>query len=318
VRDPIVYFGHGGLVHAIDTSTGTQKWNRELDNIATSAPAVAGDTVYVGGWEELYAMKADTGGVRWIFRPERGSDDSYYEDPVVEDGTVYFGGWSYFYALDIETGRELWKVKLSGVTRSVPTVYDGIVYIGTFQPSLELSADLHAFDSKSGQELWKLKATGGGIGGAVAVTGGVVYVCSSDDGLLALDAKSGQEKWRYDPGSLLITSPAVAYGTVYITDQGSLFALDAQTGKEKWKLQADGTLNTDPVIADGIVYFATTTENLGMLFGGQPTGNLHAVDAHSGQGLWKYDVTGAISRAPTVSEGTVYFGTDDGTLYAVK
>jgi outer membrane protein assembly factor BamB len=71
-----------------------------LEDQRTSASAIAGDTVYVGAWEELYAINAGSGEVKWIFQPERGSDDSYFTDPVVYEGTVYFGGWSHFYALE--------------------------------------------------------------------------------------------------------------------------------------------------------------------------------------------------------------------------
>jgi outer membrane protein assembly factor BamB len=175
-------------LYAVDAGTGKETWNYKVDNGSTSAPAVAGDTVYVGGWEELYALSADTGVLKWIFHPESGSDDRYFFDQIIDDGTVYFGSWSHVYALNSKTGQEKWKLKLDGVTRSVPTVYDGTVYVSTFSPDISEAAYLYALDSKTGQEKWNLKATGGGIGGAVAVTDGVVYVSTSDDGLLALDA----------------------------------------------------------------------------------------------------------------------------------
>jgi outer membrane protein assembly factor BamB len=110
----------------------------------------------------------------------------------------------------------------------------------------------------------------------------------------------------------------VAYGTVYITDKGTLYAVDAQTGKEKWQLQIGGVLSSDPIIADGIIYFGSTEESSGGLLGGHPTGTLHAVDVQNGQELWKYTVEGITSRAPAVSDGTVYFGSEEGHFYAVK
>lgn len=323
ITTPIVsgstaYFGLRGTLYAVDTASGTEKWNRQLDNQSTSAPAVASDTVYVGGWEELYAISTDTGGVRWSFQPAKGSDDSYYLDPVVSGGTVYFTGWKSLYAVDSETGREKWKVALRGVTITVPTVYSGTIYVGTYTPDRRETTYLYALGGNTGQEKWKRQATGGGIGGAVAATNGVLYVGTLNDGLLALDAGTGQEKWRYNPGTGIATAPAVAYGIVYVTNRGTLYALDAQTGKEKWRLQAGGDLPTDPVIAEGIVYFGSSTVNVGVLFGGKPSGDLHAVDAQSGQELWKYTVEGSISRTPSVADGTIYFGTDEGTLYAVK
>jgi outer membrane protein assembly factor BamB len=302
----------------VDTSTGTEKWNRELDNVAISAPAVVSNTVYVGVWEALYAINSDTGEVNWIYRLENGSDDTYYGDPVVYAGTVYFGGRKYFYALDSKTGREKWKVNLSATPSSVPTVYDGIIYVGTFTPGGTHTPYLYALDGETGQEKWKVKITGQGISGAVAATDRVVYAETWDDGLLALNASSGQEIWRYNTGTHLTGAPTVGYSTVYATNQGTLYALDSQTGKEKWKLQVGGGLYTDSVIADGIIYFGSSEINLGTVFSGHGNGNLHAVDTNSRQELWKFSVDATISRAPAVENGIVYFGGDDGTIYAVK
>src|SRR5215204_501490 len=47
-----VYFAHDGRVYAVDARTGTAQWHLELEISGTSAPAVAGDRVYVGAWEE--------------------------------------------------------------------------------------------------------------------------------------------------------------------------------------------------------------------------------------------------------------------------
>lgn len=318
IQGAAVYFGNGGRVYAVDAATGTERWNRKLDNVHTSAPAIAGDTVYVGAWEALFALNPATGGVKWIFQSVGGSDDSYYIDPVVEGGTIYFGAWHAVYALDSATGREKWTHKLSGITITVPAVYEGTIYVGTYSPDKREVPYLYALDSQTGQEQWKFQATGGGIGGAVAVTDGVVYVSTSAEGLVALDATSGHEKWHYNPGAGLSHAPAVAYGTVYLTNRGTLHALDAQTGQERWQLQAGGDLYSDPVIADGILYFGSTTANPASLFGAQPTGDLHAVDVQTGQEQWKFSVVGSVSGSPAVAAGTVYFGDELGTLYAVK
>jgi outer membrane protein assembly factor BamB len=319
VHGSIVYFSQSGKLYAVDTATGMDKWNRKIGiEGATSAPAVAGDTVYVGGWEELYALSAETGDTKWTFQAEQKSD-YYLDDPIVVGGTVYFGGegniYSNFYALDSKTGQEKWKVKLSGTTRSIATVYDGIVYIGTFNVDDITDTYLYAIDSKTGQEKWKFKAKGRGIAGAVAVTGGVAYVSTYADGLVALDAKSGREKWRYEAGTSLGHDPAVAYETVYIRENGILYAVDAQTGKEKWRLQESDALTSDSVIADGIIYFTSTEDNHG-----QPSGGVNAIDAQSGQKLWDFSAPapGVTSRAPAVADGTVYFGSEEGTFYAVK
>jgi len=321
IQGSVVYFvADDGRLHAVDAGTGTENWDFKAEFSYNSAPAIAGNLIFVGAWEAFYALDHDTGQVKWTFRPESGSKDGYYESPTVNDGIVYFGGWHEFYAIDSKTGREKWKLKLSGIITSVPVVYDGTVYIGTYTPDGREDTYLYAIDSKTGREKWKVSAIGGTTGSA-AVVDGLVYVGTWNNGLLALEASTGKERWGFNPGSGLLPSPAVAYDTVYVAggDGGSLYAIDSKTGQEKWKLQESAGLYSDPVIADGIVYFMTTEVGLGAIIGvGQATGYIHAVDAQSGQEQWKFSVPGITSRAPAIADGVVYFGSDDGTFYAVK
>jgi outer membrane protein assembly factor BamB len=319
IQGSTVYFSQLGRLYALDTATGIEKWDRNLDIVGTSAPTVADDTVFIGAMEQFYALSTETGGLKWGFAAKQGGE-IFLRAPTVVDGTVYVGGEKNFYALDSKTGEEKWQFKLSGWTGSVPVVYDGTVYIGTYsvynRSSTYNDTYLYALDSKTGQEKWKINTPGGGLLGSVAVADGMVYMSTPYDGVRAFDAKSGQEKWRYATGLVVPLAPAVAYGIVYVTDQGSLHAIDAQTGKEKWQLQGNSALVSNPVIADGVVYF-TTADNAGLLFSGDMNGNLVAVDAQSGQKLWDYSAPGEF-RVPAVADGTVYFGSDEGTFYAVR
>jgi eukaryotic-like serine/threonine-protein kinase len=318
ISGDLVFFGRNGRLHALDRATGTDRWTLRLDNVSISAPAVAGDTVYVGAWEELHAYGVAKGEQKWIFRPRGETDDRYFSDPIIVDGTVYSGGWHYFYAIDSVTGQEKWRVKLAGVPRSIATVYRDTIYIGTFNPDFEGSAFLYAFDSKTGQERWKLEASQGGISAAVAVTNDVVYVSSNEEMLLALDASSGREKWRYETEPGIMGAPAVAYGRVYFADSGVLYALDVRTGQRVWRQNVGGGFDRDPIIADGILYVGNTETGLGTLLSGKLTAVLHALDAHSGEEMWKHRVEGSFSGEPVVAEGTIYFGTSEGTLFALK
>jgi outer membrane protein assembly factor BamB len=320
IHNSVVYFGgRDGRIYAVDAATGTEKWNRTLDTQSTSAPAIAGDTVYAGGWVEFYALSAETGAVKWIFRPAGGAEDGYYSDPIVYGGTVYVGLRHNLYAVDSHNGQEIWQRKLSGATTSVGVVYDDVIYVGTYSADDREDTYLYAIDSHNGQELWKFKTSGGGIGGAVAVADEMVYVGTTDEGLLALDAKSGEERWRFYPASGVTTAPAVANGLVYITDRGALYAVDAQTGKQKWTYQGSDGFYSDPVIASGLVYYTTSEPGPGSsLADVKMIGYLHAVDAQTGQEQWKLKVSGDASRAPAIANATVYFGSAESYLYAIR
>ena len=168
-----------------------------------------------------------------------------------------------------------------------------------------------------------LKDSPGGLQDTPAVADGVVYAATWDDGLLALDAATGQKKWQYAAGSTILDAPAVAYGTVYITNNGSLVALDATTGQEKWSVgdgNGDFTV-TAPFIAGHVIYFTSTGfTSLPFLFVAQPDkgGYIYAVGAETGKQLWRYKVESRITYSPAIFDGALYYGDEDGYLHALR
>ena len=101
------------------------------------------------------------------------------------------------------------------------------------------------------------------------VYGGVMYVTTSYNRLMALDAKTGEILWRYDvqlPGDLrLCCGPAnrgVAIGGDHVmmaTLDGHLIAFDRTTGKVKWNVVVanykDGySITAAPLVVGDLVY----------------------------------------------------------------
>jgi len=62
-----------------------------------------------------------------------------------------------------------------------------------------------------------------------------------------------------------------------------------------------------PAIVDGKVFFGSTVDD-----------QLRCVDLRTGKQQWTFFVGGPIRLAPTVSEGRVYFGSDDGNVYCLE
>ncbi|MGH2559300.1 MAG: PQQ-binding-like beta-propeller repeat protein [Thermomicrobiales bacterium] len=74
-------------VYAFDAVSGAERWRFPTGSAVSSAPAVAGDTVYVGGdARNLYALNEATGEVRWQF--DLGARLS---TPVIHCGVLYVG-----------------------------------------------------------------------------------------------------------------------------------------------------------------------------------------------------------------------------------
>jgi outer membrane protein assembly factor BamB len=55
----------------------------------------------------------------------------------------------------------------------------------------------------------------------------------------------------------------------------------------------------------------------GVVYFGSDDGSLYALDVASGEELWHYETGGFVGSSPAVANGTVFFGSYDGIVYAV-
>ncbi len=116
----------------------------------------------------------------------------------------------------------------------------------------------------------------------------------------------GELKWISSIGAPTHSSPAVAYGIVYVGSQDhKLYALDAATGIKRWEYKTGSWVESSPAIANGVVYV------------GSNDGRLYALDAYSGEKLWDFEAKYSIRSSPAVADGVVYFGAADYYVYAL-
>ncbi len=60
------------------------------------------------------------------------------------------------------------------------------------------------------------------------------------------------------------------------------------------------------VVADGLLYFGSTTDD-----------SVHALDAKSGEPVWRFTTGGPVRFAPDITDGRAYVGSDDGYIYCL-
>jgi outer membrane protein assembly factor BamB len=147
---------------------------------------------------------------------------------------------------------------------------------------------------------------------------GTVYcaVFSAADSMLVALNPDGTERWTYDVAQPYpFGDPAIgADGTIYFTQYSSsvleshkLIALNPN-GTLKWEYYAGGYIfgSTVTVDADGTVYA-----------GIRNTYSLYAINA-DGSLKWTFDDPHAdVGPVAIGADGTLYFGVDDGSIYAV-
>jgi outer membrane protein assembly factor BamB len=145
---------------------------------------------------------------------------------------------------------------------------------------------------------------------------GTSYFGSYDQNVYAVNA-DGTRQWAFMTGGTLgygnAAAPAIASdGTLYVmadNDQGGslLYAL-TPSGSQKWQLVLSGKLPSPGLLdAEDTFYFVESLAS---------AGTLHALRA-DGTPLFSMPV-GQPSAAPSLgADGTLYVGTDEGTLEAI-
>src|SRR3954467_9919340 len=124
--------------------------------------------------------------------------------------------------------------------------------------------------------------------------------------------------WRAPTDGDVVSSPAVANGTVYVgSGDGHLYALQLATGERRWRFDAGSAVASSPAVGGGLVY-ATARD-----------GSIFAVDAATGARRWRLTTQPELPlpwghesgdyflSSPAYVDGTVVVGAGDGAVYAL-
>ena len=158
---------------------------------------------------------------KWVFTT--GGDVSARATLV--NGIVYFPDWAgNLYALNADNGHVVWSHQLSDygvaagtVSRTAPTIVNGVLYIGTQYVSPGATGWLMAINARTGSLVWKTQPDTSNsfpvITTSPSVANGKIFVgmtsneefaaanpyyscCSARGSVVALDAASGAKLWQ--------------------------------------------------------------------------------------------------------------------------
>lgn len=268
---------------------GEVAWSNSLGPAGFSAPAVVGETVYVGTLEgSVAALSADDGTVRWTFV----TDEDVLSSPAVADSNLYVGSMDgRVYALHTANGTERWSFGTGSPVRSSPAVAE-VVDSGGAAGTPDTTGD--ASSAGEGPER-------------------TVFVGTEDGTLYALAAADGAVRWTYDVGSPA-RSPAVGPPggdsgggdrIVYVGDHdGGVAAVSAVDGAERWTVELGGEVEA-PTVAGDLVYAAAGAEGL------------YALSASDGSERWRF-APGDTVRSPATDGEYLYVPVVDDGVYALS
>ena len=238
-------------------------------------------------------------------------------DPVAGNGAVFtIDAAAELRASSLETGAALWTASLiPDFDRGGNASGGGLALAGGRVFATTPYGEVLALDAATGAVVWRQRL--GTVLGAPSVSGGLVYVVGRNSEAWAIAAEDGRLRWRIpstDAPAVLVggAAPAVADGrVVFPFPSGELASVFAQTGVTIWNSFVVGgrlgtayaTLNditSDPVVIGGMIY------------AGNQSGRVVAIDTRSGRTLWQAS-EGAYSPV-LVTGGSVFFVSDRNEL----
>ena len=176
---------------------------------------------------------------------------------------------------------------------------------------------------------WKF-ATGNRVISSPVISGTALYFGGDDGNVYAVDSETGRQIWKTKTRGPVPATPAVVNGTLYVGSyDGNFYALNADTGALKWKFatggerrfEAKGLHGMQPknqTIADSFDIFLSSPVVVdGSVYFGSGDGNVYALDANSGELRWKFKTGDVVHASPAFADGVVFVGSWDSYFYAI-
>jgi len=322
MRPVVIFFLFAALLHADARSADQASWpwwrgpSRNGHAANTNPPQRFG-----GSRDESLVWKSPV--------PGRG-----HSSPVVDAGQVFLATADEstqthsVVCFALNSGKKLWQTQVNRGgfpsrnhpknTEASPTIAcDGThVFIALFH---HRQVELIAI-SYSGEIAWRKKVTDFnpkkyeyGYAPSPTIYKSLVIVSAEYDGpsfLVAYDRESGQERWRTPrAANITFSTPIVATvggrDLLMLSGGGQVAAYDPATGKGVWSTPGTTSATCGTMVWDKGVVVAS---------GGYPKSETIALDARSGEVLWRNDKK-CYEQSMIIVDRYVYGLTDRGVLY---
>ena len=316
------------VVSAFNAKTGDRLWAVELtpddddDGHISGGLAYENGAVFVTtGFAQVIALEARTGKVIWrktMNAPMRAA-------PTVRGGRLFTVTLNnQLVVLNTKDGSQLWTHSGLPETASMlggasPAVDRGIVVVPY------TSGQLVALRVDNGRVLWEeslaavrrteVVSTLADIRGRPVIDRGRVIAMSHGGQIVSIDMRTGKRNWDRNIGGL--ESPWVAGDYIFaLTNEAEIISISREDGRIYWvrglPRYEDPEDREDPIIWTGPILASDR-----LIVAGS-NGEALAISPYNGNLLGMVEMPDSVSIPPVVSNGSVYFLTDDAELVAYQ
>ena len=223
-----------GFLYAIRESTGATLWTTPLKNPANRfSPIPADDVIFTVCHEALWAIRADTGKLKWKFKIETATPT------VIHDETHHLAVFGTDHgdviAADIRTGEERWRTKV-GDRIVLALARDGdVLVVGSHREPL------HFLKCSDGKPVSKPRHSV--YSPMTVVEHAAFFACNAKETTVAkIDVDTKKLCWKFrvekrDDWVSRWSQWLIHNGTLYfLSSDGDLYSIDAGTGLLLWCL----------------------------------------------------------------------------------
>jgi len=227
-------------------------------------------------------------------------EDEVRGTPTLFQGTIYIGSYdNNLYALNAADGKFQWKYPTDGGVVSRPTIVEGNIFFGSEDKRL------HVVSARSGKVVWTYY-TNGPIRSSPRIAEGHIFIGSDDRYLHAVNLNTGRMVWRFETADVVRSTPFVMNDLVYAgCESGDYYAVDFR-GELKWRFHAKRSITSSTVGTEQALYFSSMD------------GTLYALDPRNGWVLWRFRLGKPSISTPCIADDLVFVGASDGFIYAVE
>lgn len=285
------------------------QWFHELAAPVSAPVSVVGDQVLVGLRNgELRSIDQKTGTLKWSQQLGR-----FVSRPILAVGTtvIAVNVDQQIFALDLQSGNRIWvfeggrPVNLVVHGGAAPVVAGNQVFFGTS------NGEVLSIELSTGRLLWRHSPRYSefrfkDVIGQLVVFDQLLLIARYDGKLFALDINSGANRIAWENEYSSITTTAFREGVLYVgLLNGEVLAVNASNGKLQWRSQTGESV-------------ASLTTGETTLYAGGTEGRITALGNRDGLLLWHDDLQGAVTHAPVLHDGVLYFATGLKVLYGYK
>lgn len=191
---------------------------------------------------------------------------------------------------------------------ATPVIAGGIIFIG------DLDKTFYALSLHTGKVLWSFDSEFG-FPSAAAISLDPHYplvVVGDAEGIVrAFDINTGAMEWEFATegeisGGPTIMNSEIGHRVLIGSQDATLSCVSLLDGSFIWKHELDDQIRCSPTVAVGCVFVAGCD------------GNLHIIDAVTGNEIHAFPIDGPSGTTPAAHNGQVFFGTESGVFYSIN